>query len=224
VQAPLRDSSALQVRGAAEIQALARADRHDHPVERSRHRLIWLPTLVLLATIAQLAVATFVPGIERFADKAFGARLLAYPLMMLVVPAIWWMAVGRRHPEREPPYVAFALIMLGFLVDTTGNSLDLYDSVTWWDDMNHFVNWFFLLSGIGLIIARDVTPRWVQLLLVTGLGCLLALGWEIGEWYTFIRHGTELDTAYEDTLGDMTLGSSGAFLAALLVARVASRR
>jgi hypothetical protein len=193
-------------------------------VERSRHRLIWVPALVLVLTVAQLAVATFVPGIERFADKAFGARLLAYPVMMLFVPAVWWLAVGRRHPEKEPPYIAFALIMLGFLVDTTGNSLDLYDTVTWWDDMNHLVNWFFLLSGIGLIIARDVTPRWVQLLLVTGLGCLLALGWEIGEWYTFIRHGTELDTAYEDTLGDMTLGSCGAFLASLVVARVASRQ
>lgn len=193
-------------------------------VERSRHRWAWLPALVLVATVAQLAVATFVPGIERFADKAFGARLLAYPVMMLLVPAIWWLTAGRKHPEKEPPYVAFALIMLGFLVDTTGNSLDLYDTVTWWDDLNHLVNWFFLLSGIGLIIARDITPRWVQLLLVTGLGCLLALGWEIGEWYTFIRHGTELDTAYEDTLGDMTLGSCGAFLASLLVARVASRQ
>ncbi len=193
-------------------------------VDRSRHALIWVPALVLAATVAQLAVATFVPGIERFADKAFGARLAAYPVMMLLVPAVWWLAVKRRRPQATPPYVAFALIMLGFLVDTTGNSLDFYDSITWWDDMNHFVNWFFLLSGIGLIIARDLQPRWAQVLLVAGLGCLLALGWEIGEWYTFIRHGTELDTAYEDTLADMTLGSSGAFLAALLVARVASRR
>jgi len=193
-------------------------------VDTGRRSLWWLPALVLLATVVQLAVATFVPGIERFEDKAFGARLLAYPVMMLFVPALWWVVVKRRHPEAEPPYVAFALIMLGFLVDTTGNSFDLYDRVTWWDDMNHFVNWFFLLSGIGLIIARELRPRWAQVLLVTGLGCLLALGWEIGEWYTFIRHGTELDTAYEDTLGDMTLGSCGAFLAALLVARVASRR
>jgi hypothetical protein len=192
-------------------------------VERSRHRLIWVPALVLVLTVAQLAVATFVPGIERFADKAFGARLAAYPVMMLLVPALWRLAVGRRRPEVEPPYVAFALVMLGFLVDTTGNSLDLYDSIVWWDDSNHFVNWFFLLSGVGLVIARGVRPTWVQLLLVTGLGCLLALGWEIGEWYTFIRHGTELDTAYEDTLGDMTLGTCGAFLAALVVWRVASR-
>ena len=190
----------------------------------SRHGLIWLPALVLAATVAQLAVATFVPGIERFDDKAFGARLAAYPAMMLLVPAIWWLAVKRRRPDATPPYVAFALIMLGFLVDTTGNSLDFYDSLVWWDDLNHFVNWFFLLSGIGLIIARDLKPRWAQVLLVAGLGCLLALGWEIGEWYTFIRHGTELDTAYEDTLADMTLGSCGAFLAALVVARVASRQ
>jgi len=186
----------------------------------------WLPALVLVLTVSQLAVAEWVPGIERFADKAFGARLIAYPVMMLLTPAIWWLV--RRGRSREggerPPYVAFALIMLPFLVDVTGNSLDLYDTVVWWDDSNHFVNWFFLLSGIGLIIARDLEPRWAQVLLVSGLGCLLALGWEIGEWYTFIRHGTELDTAYEDTLADMTLGSSGAFLAALVVARVASRQ
>ena len=193
-------------------------------VDTGRRSLIWLPALVLLATVAQLAVATFVPGIERFEDKAFGARLAAYPVMMLFVPAVWWVVVKRRNPDAEPPYVAFALIMLGFLVDTTGNSLDLYDTVVWWDDSNHFVNWFFLLSGLGLIIALDLRPRWAQVLLVAGLGCLLALGWEIGEWYTFIRHGTELDTAYEDTLADMTLGTCGAFLAALLVARVASRQ
>jgi drug/metabolite transporter superfamily protein YnfA len=193
-------------------------------VGTGRRSLVWLPALVLLATVAQLAVATFVPGIERFEDKAFGARLAAYPVMMLFVPAIWWLVVKRRNPDAEPSYVAFALVMLGFLVDTTGNSLDLYDTVVWWDDSNHFVNWFFLLAGIGLIIARDIRPRWAQVLLISGLGCLLALGWELGEWYTFIRHGTELDTAYEDTLGDMTLGSFGAFLAALLVARVASRQ
>jgi hypothetical protein len=184
----------------------------------------WVPGLVLVATIAQLAVAEWVPGIERFADKAFGARLLAYPVLMLAVPAIWWLAVKRRRPDARAPYGAFTLVMLGFLVDTTGNSFDLYDSITWWDDMNHFVNWFFLLTGIGLLVARGVEPRWARVLLVAGLGCLLALGWEIGEWWTFIRHGTELDTAYEDTLGDMTLGSGGALLAGLLVTRVTSRR
>ena len=190
------------------------------PVESTgRRSLIWLPALILLATVGQLAVATFVPGIERFEDKAFGARLLAYPVMMLFVPALWWAAVKRKKPEAEVPYVAFGLIMLGFLVDTTGNSLDFYDTLEWWDDLNHFVNWVFLNAGIGLLIVGAVRPPWARIVLVAGIGSLLALGWEIGEWYTFIRHGTEIETAYEDTLGDMTLGTLGGTLAALLVAR-----
>jgi hypothetical protein len=196
-----------------------------HSVESTgRRSLIWLPVLILVLTMGQLAVAEWVPGIERFADKAFGARLLAYPVLMLFVPALWWVVVRRRDRDAEPPYVAFALIMLGFLVDTTGNSLDFYDTLTWWDDMNHFVNWVFLNAGIGLIIAGAVHPVWARILMVAGLGSILALGWELGEWYTFIRHGTEIETAYEDTLGDMTLGTLGGTLAALIVARVTSRR
>ena len=171
---------------------------------------------ILLVTIGQLAVAEYVPGIERFEGKAFGARLLAYPALMLLVPAIWWLAVGRVRASAVP-YGAFSLVMAGFLTDVTGNSLDLYDSVTWWDDLLHFVNWFFLLSGLGLLIGRSVRPTWAVAVLVAGLGSMLALGWEIGEWWTFIRHGTELDTAYEDTLGDLTLGTLGATLAGILV-------
>jgi hypothetical protein len=185
---------------------------------------VWVPVLILVLTIGQLAVAEWVPGIDRFADKAFGARLIAYPAMMLFVPALWWFFVKRRHPEEHPPYGAFSLIMLGFLVDVTGNSLDFYDSLTWWDDMNHFVNWVFLLTGIGLIIGGSVRPAWARVLLIAGLGAVLAIGWELGEWYTFIRHGTEIDTAYEDTLGDETLGTLGALLAGLLVQSIFQRR
>jgi hypothetical protein len=183
-----------------------------------------VPALILVLTVGQLAVAEWAPGIERFADKAFGARLAAYPLMMLLVPAIWWLATRRRDPRPPAPYGAFSLIMLGFLVDVTGNSLDLYDSVTWWDDMNHFVNWVFLLSGIGLIIAGPVRPGWARVLMIAGLGAILAIGWELGEWYTFIRHGTEIDTAYEDTLGDETLGTLGALVAGLFVQTILRRR
>ena len=42
---------------------------------------------------------------------------------------------------------------------------------------------------------------------------------ELGEWYTFIRHGTELATAYQDTLGDEVLGTLGAFVGAVVVSR-----
>ena len=180
---------------------------------------VWFPALVLVLTVAQLAVAEYVPGIDRFADKAFGARLIAYPVMMLFVPAVWWLVQRRQGRSDRPPYLAFGLIGVPFLIDVTGNSLDLYDSVVWWDDFNHFVNWVFLCLGLALVIVPRLRPAWVLVTLVTGFGCILALGWELGEWFTFIRHGTELDTAYEDTLGDLTLGTLGSLTAALVLVR-----
>lgn len=179
---------------------------------------------MLLLTVGQLAIAEWVPGIDRFADKAFGARLVAYPLLMLLAPFLWWLVTRRREPRPAPPYGAFALIMAPFLIDVTGNSLDLYDAVTWWDDANHFVNWFLLLTGIGLLVCGPVRPAWAVVAVLAGLGAVLAIGWELGEWYTFIRHGTEIDTAYEDTLGDETLGTLGALGAGLVVAWRQRRR
>ncbi|HWJ82850.1 MAG TPA: hypothetical protein VNS55_11480 [Nocardioides sp.] len=176
----------------------------------------WLPAVILVATEAQLAVAELVPGIERFEGKAFGARLVAYPALMLAVPAVWFLT--HRGRGKQPPWGAFALIMLPFLVDVTGNSLDLYDAVAWWDDANHFVNWIPLNLGLGLLVATGLPRAWQQVLLVAGTGALLAIGWELGEWFTFIRHGTELGTAYEDTLADEALGSLGALVAGLLLA------
>ena len=84
---------------------------------------------------------------------------------------------------------------------------------------NHFVNWVLLCAGIGLLITQGIARRWVVVTLVTGLGAILAIGWELGEWYTFIRHGTELGTAYTDTLGDEALGTLGALVAGVLVSR-----
>jgi hypothetical protein len=181
-------------------------------------------TFALLAlTVAQLAVATFVPGLDRFEGKAFGARLAAYPVLMLLVPAVW-VAVRHRRAGSGPgdgplPWAGFGWIMAPFLVDVTGNTLDLYDRVWWWDDANHFANWLMLALGAGLLLARgDVRPRWALGLLVAGIGGLLAIGWELGEWWAFIRHGTEQDTAYQDTLGDEALGSLGAAVAGLVIA------
>ncbi|MCW2760345.1 MAG: hypothetical protein JWR85_546 [Marmoricola sp.] len=184
----------------------------------TRHRfLACMPAAILVLTVAQLAVAEWWPGIDRFADKAFGARLVAYPLLMLVAPAMWWLLVRRRDATVAAPYGAFTLVMLPFLVDVTGNSLDLYDSIVWWDDFNHYFNWLLLLTGIGILVTGNVRPDWAVVVLVTGLGGLLAIGWELGEWYTFIRHGTEINTAYEDTLGDLTLGTLGALCAGFVV-------
>jgi len=180
--------------------------------------------VILAATVVQLVVGA-VSAAERFEGKGFGARLVGYPLMMLLVPTVWAVVARARHRTSPIPWAAAALVMAPFLVDVTGNSLDLYDQVVWWDDANHFGNWVLLCLGAGLLLERaDVRPPWLLGLTVAGLGALLAIGWELGEWYTFIRHGTELDTAYEDTLGDEALGTLGGTLAGLLLAWRARRR
>lgn len=195
---------------------------------------MWSPTLIRVTddvrsraialtvfglTVAQLAIATFVPGLDQFEGKAFGARLVAYPLLMLVVPATYRLWARRQDPVPAAPWAAYAFIWAPFLIDVTGNTLDLYDSVAWWDDANHFVNWFLLAAGAGLILSRAAElPPWVLGWLTVGIGATLAIGWELGEWYSFIRHGTELETAYEDTLLDEALGTLGAGVAGVWVA------
>lgn len=179
--------------------------------------------VLLTLTVGQLLVATlFADRLDQFSGKGFGARLLLYPVMMLAVPGIWWSVTGRRG---RPPYLAFAWIMLPFLVDVTGNTLDLYDSVGWWDDANHFVNWLFLGLGAAILLARSVRvrPGWEHVVLVTGIGAVAAIVWEVGEYYAFIRGGTELQTAYTDTLGDEVLGTLGALTAGLITTGLARR-
>lgn len=161
-------------------------------------------------TVVQLAVGTF-SGLQQYDGKGFGYRLIAYPVLMLV-PLVAWRLRHRGEPMR---WGAIALIWSPFLLDVTGNTLDLFDSVVWWDDLMHFVSWALLCGGLGLLLVPLLRPAWLQVLVVTGLGAVLAIGWELGEWWTFIRRGVELDTAYQDTLGDEALGTLGAFLAGL---------
>jgi hypothetical protein len=190
-------------------------------MQTSRPVSLWAAAGVLALTVVQLAVGTFA-GLDQFEGKGFGYRLAVYPLLMLLVPAVWWW---RTRDTDAMPWGAFALIMAPFLIDVTGNTLDLYDTIEPWDNINHFVNWMLLLWGCGLLIARaDVQPRWLLMFGITGLGAILAVGWELSEWYTFIRRGTELDGAYEDTLSDELLGTLGALVGAIIVDRTTRTR
>lgn len=185
----------------------------------TRRAAFWLAAALFVLTELHLLVGAL-GIIERLDGKGYSYRLLVNTVCMLAAPAIWW-AVQRRRADRSPvPWWPCALIISSFAFDALGNQLDLYDSWDPWDNLSHFVTWFFLLWGIGLFIAKvDIRPRWALVVVVTGLGALFAVVWEIGEWYTFIRQGTELDGAYEDTLSDQLLGTLGAFCAALAVLR-----
>ena len=125
----------------------------------------------------------------------------------MIVPVAWWLVGRRRGSRPDYPYVLDILLVLPFLIDTIGNALDLYDTIGWWDDANHFVNWGILTLAFGELLLRCRSGRWNTFALAVGFGAVTAVLWEFAEYITFIRNSDELATAYTDTLGDLALGS-----------------
>jgi hypothetical protein len=207
--------SAGQSHGTQPLSRLA--DTLAGPVKRTP--ALWLDLAVKLSLVALLAFGAL-SGLERFAGKAFGWRLVGYSIAALVVPAIW-AARGRRQPY---PFAADTLFVLPFLIDTVGNALDLYDTIGWWDDANHFVNWALLSGAVAVALHRTDVTRAELFFLVVGFGAVTAILWELGEYFAFIRNSPELETAYTDTLGDMTLGLSGATLTAAITVIALGKR
>jgi hypothetical protein len=186
---------------------------------QKRSPFFWTDVAVKLSLVALLAFGAF-SGLDRFAGKAFGWRLVGYTAAALLVPAIWALR-GRRPPY---PYAIDTLFVLPFLIDTVGNALNLYDTVDWWDDANHFVNWAILTGAVAVGLVPVVARRWELFWLVVGFGAATAILWEIGEYFAFIRHSKELKTAYTDTLGDLSLGLGGSALTATIAVVLRSRR
>lgn len=159
------------------------------------------------------------PDLPQFSGKAMVARAIAYPLATLIVPAVWWL-LRRRGRGGRYPYALDILVGLPFLIDTAGNAANLYDTVSWWDDANHFVNWAILVAGFGQLLIRLPLGRANVAALAVGFGAVTALFWEFMEYLLFIRNSPELRTAYTDTLGDLALGLGGSLVAAALTVTV----
>ena len=170
----------------------------------------WTNIALKAALIGLLVFGAF-SGLQQFEDKAFFWRLCTYPPATLVILGVWAV----RFRRSSYPYVSDILLTLPFLIDTAGNALDLYDTVEWWDDANHLVNWGLLSGAIGALARRNRVGPWETLAFVVGFGAVTAILWEVAEYFAFIRVSDELDTAYTDTLGDMALGLAGSLAAGI---------
>jgi hypothetical protein len=187
------------------------------PFLPARSGLFWLNLAVKAALVGLLLFAVARQDLPQFHGKAMAGRALTYPLAALVVPIVWWV-MRRRGRAVAYPYALDILLVLPFLIDTSGNALNLYDTVTWWDDFNHFLNWAILVAACGQFLLRLPVGRLSTAAIAIGFGAVSAIVWEYAEYITFIRHSSELDTAYTDTLGDLGLGLLGSILAAVVTA------
>jgi hypothetical protein len=188
----------------------------------SRRAWLAVDVAVKVATVALLAWAVLNPDLPQFQSKAFTGRAIAYPIAMLVLPFVWWVAWRRRGMAF--PVAADILIGLPFLIDVVGNALNLYDAVEWWDDANHLVNWFLHTAAIGLLLRLGSWGRWTRVGLGIAWAATTAILWELAEYVAFVPDSPEAATAYADTLGDLALGLIGGTVASILVSRLPSRR
>ena len=123
------------------------------------------------------------------------ARLIKGRERTRLVPIIF-LFIHRSGRRPAYPYALDITLGLPFLLDTLGNAFNLYDTVTWWDDLNHLVNWGILSAGFGLfLLMRPAVGKLSVAGLTVGFGAVTAILWEIAEYITFIRHSPELQTA-----------------------------
>ncbi|GAA4234804.1 hypothetical protein GCM10022254_40550 [Actinomadura meridiana] len=180
------------------------------------------PALLAKASLAALlALAVAFPEWDRFADKAMGARAVAYPAAALLVTLVWALR-GRGKPF---PWDIDLLVTAPFLIDVAGNAADLYDTVGWFDDACHFGNWALLCAAAGIALRRwGGLNSWTLALCCAGIGAVAAICWEVAEYGLFILDTPEATTAYRDTIGDLVLGLTGAVTAGVVIALTARRR
>lgn len=189
------------------------------------HRaVVVLDVAVKLALIGLLVHAVQNPDLPQYQGKAMGGRAVLFPLAAFAVPILWLIARRGRRSGRPFPYLVDLLFTSPFLIDVAGNALDLYDTIEWWDDLNHFVNWALLTAAVTIPLRWTTLAGWACVGLATGFAAVSAIGWELGEYVTFIRFSDELATAYTDTLGDLALGTLGGAIGAGVVMLAARLR
>jgi hypothetical protein len=183
----------------------------------ARRGFLAIDVAVKLATVGLLAWAVLSPDLPQFQGKAFAGRAIAYPVALLAVPILWWLLARHRMPF---PVLADILIGLPFLIDVAGNALNLYDTIEWWDDLNHLVNWALHTAAVGLLLRSGTWTPSTRIALAFCWAVTTAVLWELAEYVTFVPKSPEAATAYADTLLDLALGMLGGLIAAIVVARL----
>ena len=177
--------------------------------------------LDVLAKLLLVVLVTRVlldPGWGNLEGKAPTTRAVAYPLLALMVPVgHLWLRPGRPYP-----WVADLLVTLPAFSDVLGNRLDLYDRVVWFDDLMHALATGALSAAVVLLSGLGRAPLQRRVEVAVASGMTLALAWEVWELLAFVTRSGEAGTAYGDTVGDLSLGWTGAVVAALVVGRLRS--
>jgi hypothetical protein len=174
--------------------------------------------ILKLSLVLLLLIPILSPDMEQYEAKGMSWRVVIFPVAALIIPTLWRLT-GARSPY---PYLADNLLVIPPLTDVFWNTLDTYDRIWLWDDVNHLVNSAIFAAVIGLWAARYRLGQVAVYGLALGLGMTLQVLWEIGEYLTFLARSSDVTGLYADTIGDLgldVLGSAAGAAFALMAAR-----
>jgi hypothetical protein len=143
-----------------------------------------------LASVSAKLVATalsWVPVVDRertsFHGKAMGVRAVGYPAFTLALPAAW-LAAGRPRPY---PWRADLALSAPLVVDAGGNVLGLFTRHEHFDRISHGLGWTFVALAAGDAIRPVARHTGLTVLGAIGVGAIVAVAWEIGEFAAWKR-------------------------------------
>lgn len=149
-------------------------------------------------------------GDPRFEGKALGPRNVGILLGLSMLFPILHLVQKR---WKRYPYWHDALYLSIFWLDMAGNTLDLYNSVSWWDHIPHF-------HGPGALSMVLMGAFGLAALPAAGLATILHVILECQEYYGDVLLGTHNVNGVADTVNDLAFGIAGMILYTVLASRV----
>lgn len=162
------------------------------------------------------------PDLPQYLNKGMSYRLALYPFGAFAGYVIYFIFRHLRRKKLAYPHMIDLLLTLCITVDMLGNTLDLYNSVVWWDDFMHFANTIPWVLAIGIMLRRYTRLKRLNVgALALGFGAISHILWELAEYLTFVPNNPlEGPSAYRDTMGDLALSLGGSAVGAILIATV----
>ena len=168
-------------------------------------------TKCLIVILFAIALAFPIDYLE---GKAMEMRVPLFVGSALVIPAIEKFRKIDRNPY---PHVADTFLVAPFALDTFGNVAGLYENFSVTDDVLHCINWVLLVCAFQAFRFRRTTESRDAVLLGSGFGALAFVIWEIMEWAVDTTGtGGGLGLTYGDTIGDLTLSTTGGIVGSLI--------
>lgn len=173
----------------------------------------WFNLGMKAAIVAVFAVAILFPPAV-LEGKGMGFRA---PLFVGSAALIPLMQRFRRTPRTPYPHLGDGLLVAPFVLDTLGNLFGFYNDYDGTDDVLHFTNWVLLVGAFMAFRYRRTDRNEEAVLVGVGFGAIAIIIWEIMEWIVAeTGAGGCLQLTYGDTIGDLTISSTGGLIGALI--------